>query len=375
MQSGQIAATKRLRSLDVTRGFAISGMVAANTARAIKQAFPGGEPYRTLLHARWEGAHFADIVFPLFLLFVGIAIALSMATQRDQPIPWRRLLRRTFTLIALGLVVNSISLLGSPSGTSLPLNGTLQRIGVVYFVAVLFFLRTSTAARMTACTAILLGYAAALEWLPFPGVGPANLMERNVNIAAWFDLLILGEARIPAGPDGIPIWSAGSLLSLPATAVIPILGTVAGDWIQRRREDPRRLILGLICVGAAAIVAGNLWAFAHPMIKQIWTASFVLYASGIGWVATAIFYWAIEQKQWGGPVLDALEIMGRNSITAYLVHVFAVIIATLALRGAYERLTGVLPPQIGAFAIIFAVLAMVFAPVWWLNRRGWIMRI
>ncbi len=131
MHPDQSATTKRLRSLDVARGFAIAGMIAANTARAVERAFPGGDPYPTLLHARWEGSHFADIVFPLFLFVSGIAIALSSGDRRNRPIPWRRLFRRTFLLIALGLGVNSISLLGGPTGTPLAIDRTLQRIGVV----------------------------------------------------------------------------------------------------------------------------------------------------------------------------------------------------------------------------------------------------
>ncbi|MBJ21350.1 MAG: DUF1624 domain-containing protein [bacterium] len=93
MQTTQDAPTKRLRSLDAARGFAIVGMVAANTARAVERAFPGGDPYPTLLHARWVGVHFADIVFPLFLFFVRIAIALSRGERREEPIAWHPILK------------------------------------------------------------------------------------------------------------------------------------------------------------------------------------------------------------------------------------------------------------------------------------------
>ncbi len=214
-----------------------------------------------------------------------------------------------------------------------------------------------------------------ISWLAFPGVGPGNLLERNLNIAAWSDLLILGEGRLFPDAAGIPTWSAGALLSLPATAVIAILGTLAGEWIQRHGEGPKRLILGLLGAGIAAILCGVAWGSVHPMIKAIWTGSFVLFASGIGLIATALFYVWIECKDRHGAIIRALEIMGRNSITAYLIHVFAVIGATLALRDGYARLAALSSPQIATFAVIGAVLAMVFTPTWWMNRRGWILRI
>ncbi len=375
MSADPIPTTSRLRSLDAARGFAIVGMVAANTSRAVKQAFPSGDPHQTLLHARWVGVHFADIVFPLFLFFVGIAIALSMENRRDQPIPWRRLLVRTLLLIVLGQGVNSISLLGSPAGTPLAINGTLQRIGVVYFVAVPIFLRTTDAVRIGLCATVLLAYGAALEWLPFPGVGPADLLERNLNIAAWVDLTILGESRMVPDANGIPTWSAGGLLSLPSTAVIALVGTLAGGWILRQREDPQRLALGMIGIGVTTLVAGSVWGTVHPMVKQIWTGSFVLHTSGVGLIVMAFFYAAIERKDSQGRLVHALEIMGRNSITAYLVHVLAVIVATVGLRGAYAVLTDVLSPQVATLGIILALLAMVFAPTWWMNRRGFAVRV
>ena len=64
---------KRLISLDVFRGIAITGMILVNMAGVAEQAYPA------LVHADWNGCTVADLVFPFFLFIVGVAIAFSLS--------------------------------------------------------------------------------------------------------------------------------------------------------------------------------------------------------------------------------------------------------------------------------------------------------
>ncbi len=57
----------RDEALDALRGFAIFGMVLVNLQGSEEHAF------RWITHAPWNGLTFADLVFPLFLLAVGLA--------------------------------------------------------------------------------------------------------------------------------------------------------------------------------------------------------------------------------------------------------------------------------------------------------------
>ena len=55
---------KRLLALDVFRGLTIIAMIIVNSPNT----------YGELSHAYWVGINFADLVFPFFVLIVGVAV-------------------------------------------------------------------------------------------------------------------------------------------------------------------------------------------------------------------------------------------------------------------------------------------------------------
>ena len=69
-------ATKpdRLLSLDVLRGLTIAFMIMVNNQ-------VGPAPFRELTHAKWNGFTATDLVFPTFLLLVGLSTVLSMTAR------------------------------------------------------------------------------------------------------------------------------------------------------------------------------------------------------------------------------------------------------------------------------------------------------
>ena len=62
------ARTERLQSLDVFRGLTIATMILVNDAG------DWDKTYAPLLHAEWHGWTLTDLVFPVFLFAIGIAI-------------------------------------------------------------------------------------------------------------------------------------------------------------------------------------------------------------------------------------------------------------------------------------------------------------
>ena len=66
---------------------------------------------------------------------------------------------------------------------------------------------------------------------------------------------------------------------------------------------------------------GWIWGIQFPVIKKIWTSSFVLVAGGYSAMLLGAFYWAVEIKNWrawGQPFVW----IGMNPITLYLVSNF-----------------------------------------------------
>ena len=73
----------------------------------------------------------------------------------------------------------------------------------------------------------------------------------------------------------------------------------------------------LISFGVAGVALGWLWNFQFPVIKKIWTSSFVLVAGGYSALLLAAFYWVVDVlgfQRWCQPFVW----IGMNSITIYL---------------------------------------------------------
>src|SRR5437016_3794637 len=124
---------RRLASLDAFRGLAIVGMLLVNNV-ALDTATP-----RPLTHAPWNGGvYFADLVYPWFLLIVGVAIPFSAGAARAKGVPsWRydlKIVGRAVTLLLLGCLIDS-STWKYPTFDL----GVLQLIGLSYLVGALLY--------------------------------------------------------------------------------------------------------------------------------------------------------------------------------------------------------------------------------------------
>ncbi len=65
----------RLVSLDVFRGLTVAGMILVTDPGTYSAV------YWPLLHAQWNGATPTDMIFPSFLVVVGIAMTFSFASR------------------------------------------------------------------------------------------------------------------------------------------------------------------------------------------------------------------------------------------------------------------------------------------------------
>jgi len=106
---------------------------------AIADAWPGPvtEMFRQqMTHAGWEGFHFIDLIFPLFLLLVGVILPFSILRRVEQGVPRRQLYwhiaRRTAVLILLGWI--NYGLLRF-DWAEMRWSTVLGRIGICYFAA------------------------------------------------------------------------------------------------------------------------------------------------------------------------------------------------------------------------------------------------
>ena len=158
--------------------------------------------------------------------------------------------------------------------------GVLQRIALCYLFASLLFLNRY-ALRGTLISAFVLllgGYWALMTFtVPVPTASGAGSVRHGCATAGynWIDFNYLPGMKWDAtrDPEG--------LLSTPAgDRALACLACLPACVLRERRLEPQRKSLLLIGAGIVMVAAGYLWAVQFPIIKQIWTSSFVLVAGG-----------------------------------------------------------------------------------------------
>lgn len=203
------------------------------------------------------------------------------------------------------------------------------------------FLKPRALAAVTA--ALLLGYWALLAYVPFPDVRPTpggdavitkeagfkdisqlNMASTNlihgsyiqgVNLTDYLDQKYLPGRKYDGtyDPEGI-------LSTLPAIAT-GLLGIFAGLLVRNKSVPDEKKVIWLISAGAASAALGWLWGIEFPVIKKIWTSTYVLVAGGYSAMLLGAFYWIVDVKKWRAWCQPFVWI-GTNPITLYLASNF-----------------------------------------------------
>lgn len=392
---------ERLLSLDVFRGLTVAGMLLVNN--------PGSwaSIYEPLEHAPWFGWTPTDLIFPFFLLIVGVTTHLSREARRargesDAAI-MRQTARRALTIIGLGLLMTGFPyhqfFVHLPGGavfdsTTTPLDlshwrftGVLQRIGICYLIAALLTMRTSVRQQIGIVVALLVGYWLALTLIPVPGHGMGALLlsDPGASLAAYVDRAIIGPHHMWIGGGGI--WDPEGILSSIPAAATAILGVIAGRWIAEPRPLAERLN-GLFAVGALGMMAGLVWAWSFPIGKNLWTSSYVVFTAGMACVAIATCAWLIDVRGWRAWTRPFIP-FGINPIVAFaasgFLSRFIYTLVKVSRNGALVSVQSAMYDSVLAphFAdprdasLLFAVIyvAIFYAVLHSMHRRGIIVKI
>lgn len=95
----------------------------------------------------------------------------------------------------------------------------------------------------------------------------------------------------------------------------------AGLLLRSTDLSDQRKVGWLLGGGVAMMLLGWLWNFQFPVIKKIWTSSYVLVAGGYSGLLLGMFYWMVDVKKRQKWCLPFVWI-GMNSITVYLTSNF-----------------------------------------------------
>jgi len=337
--AGRPPAPQRVVALDVVRGLAIVGMLLVNNT-GDRAATP-----TELAHSPWHGLTVADLVFPLFLFAVGVAMPMSRRAGA-----WRQVLRRCALLFVIGSVLVSAKYRNpAPSAT-----GVLQHIAGAYLLCSAL-LRLPRRWQPVAAIGTLAGVWAAYELAG----GSYGSVE---SIAGQVDAAVLGG------------FSAEGPHNLPTSMVSVWLGVVAGRVFTEHGDERRRmsrlflLATAFMATGAAMATAGV------PVNKELWTPSYVLVTSGISVAALAVAYQVVDRLR-AVRAARPLVVLGANAIAVYVVTTLvaaAVQDGKLAVVRPIQEIAG---ETLGAvvYPVAFVVAAWAFCE--WLYRRRVFIRI
>lgn len=303
-------------------------------------------------HVEWEGFVYYDLIFPLFMFLVGVVLPYSLSRYEGHPGDAHvRILRRAALLIFLGWVHWRVFDLDF---AQMRWPGVLQRIGIGYFFAALAVLHLRLRGQIALTLSLLFGYWLILLLVPTPG-GHAWDLTMQGNLAGWLDRTYL--------PGSLCCYTFGDnegiLSTMPSIATV-MLGVFAGTWLRSSRT-PNDKARGLAAAGLVSLAIGYLWWPLFPVIKNLWTSSYVMLAGGWSLLLLALFYYVIDvrgYRRWAFPFV----VIGMNAITIYVIQEIVDFnqIATFFAGGVAKMLTA------GAAAVLIAATAVV---VRWLFLR------
>jgi predicted acyltransferase len=330
------STTNRVASVDALRGFAMLWIITGDAlAWSIHDMADGkGGPLSAaatfvseqLRHVEWDGLRFYDFLFPLFVFVTGVSIVLSLPRLVEREGKWRshrRVLIRSLLLFALGLIYY-----GGASNVwpDVRLLGVLQRIALCYLFASLLFLNLDVRGLVIAFLTLIVGYWALMTFVPAPEIGAGSFTE-EANLARWIDAHYLPGLRLYGEWD-----PEGLLSTLPAIGTC-LLGVLAGIVLKEKRADPTQKALWLIGAGVVLVATGYLWGLQFPIVKKLWTSSFVLVAGGYSALLLGMLYLLTDvrgQKAW----VLVFFWFGANAILLYMIN------GVVEFRALASRLVG-----------------------------------
>lgn len=337
----------RVGALDAYRGFvllliAFGGFGLAETA----SGFLGDDSsphfwkavHNQFTHAPWTDWSLWDLLQPSFMFLVGASLAYSLERRHAQAhsgaAMFGHIMARSLALVALGLLIVS----NNEATTKWSFVNMLTQIGLGLPFVYLFW-RQRNATLILGALLILLGAYCAYVWYPAADIGAgspevgvspawakahltgvAPEWQKNSNIGHAIDVWLLNlfprNEPFTHNPGGYQ-----TINFIPSIATM-LFGLAAGETIRAKSKGKDRIrflvVAGILGVGLGLTIDG---LGVCPIVKRIWTPSWVLFSSGVCALILGTLYYLIDIKGMAR-VTFPLRVAGMNAITLYLMSQF-----------------------------------------------------
>lgn len=367
----QPVSSQRLYSLDALRGFDMFWIMGAEEIfHALAKAT--GSPFweviaNELTHPAWNGFHFYDLIFPLFLFMAGVATPFSVGRElekgKNKNELLLRVIKRGLILVLLGIIYNN-GLIIKPLD-QIRFGSVLGRIGLAYMFANIIYLYTKQRTQIAWFCFLLIGYWLMLKFNSAPGY-PRGDLSMEGNFASYLDRhLIPGKLYLGIhDPEGL-------------TSTIPAIGTgllgiMAGNFLKNSDFSGQKKSLYLFISGLIFIGVAHLWDLDFPINKNLWSSSFVLNVGGYSLVLLGIFYYIIDvlgYKKWA----FFFKVIGMNSILIYLSGAF--INWTYTTNGFFQWLGQLIGNPYNAVAMAICYVLVKWAFLYFMYKKNVFLRV
>ncbi|HTJ53336.1 MAG TPA: DUF5009 domain-containing protein [Cyclobacteriaceae bacterium] len=353
-----VAPSQRLYSLDALRGFDMFWILGAEEI-VNSLAEVTGSPFWKMIaleltHPDWNGFHFYDLIFPLFLFMAGVATPYSIGNALEKGVNKNQLLlriiRRGLVLVLIGIFYNNGLKLHPLAEMRFP--SVLGRIGLAYMFANIIYLYTQQRGQIIWFWGLLVGYWLMLFFNSAPGF-PMGDLTMEGNFASYLDRLIIpGKLYLTIhDPEGL-------ISTIPAIST-GLLGIYAGNLLKNSPLTQLKKTLRLVLIGVVFLIVAQLWNLIFPINKNLWSSSFVLHVGGLSLLLLAFFYYVIDvlgYKRWA----FFFTVIGMNSILIYVSG--RIINWSYATKGFFEWLLQIVgdPYNAVVFAICYVLVKWMF---------------
>jgi predicted acyltransferase len=323
MAEQPIQIQERLISIDALRGLAMFLILSIDIGGApVLPTFAQlwGEKFGNLVssqfsYASTEGMRICFLAMPMFLFVVGLVIPLSMSKRLAQQPNSRsniylHIIKRALILFLLGLIAGG-HLLDLKFATMPLYNNVLEYIGIGYLVCAIIVLNTTWAFQLILTVGLLVAYWLAFLVIPVPGSN-ARVFSSQMNLAIYIDNVLLGPFHKPGS------WQVLATINFIANMLI---GVLMGQILNHSLDKKCKAKL-LVACALAMLMAGLAWAEMFPIIRNLWSSSFVLVTCGMTTLILSALYLIIDilgYQKWG----FIFVVFGVNSISIYMMaHLF-----------------------------------------------------
>ncbi|PID82539.1 MAG: hypothetical protein CSB16_00845 [Clostridiales bacterium] len=308
---------QRLKSIDIIRGLVILKLILGFHPGIAEHVPP------ILKHAHWEGCTISDLVFPAFSITMCMLIPYLVDSKIKKGFSSKEIflygLKKVITLTVLGIFLNAFPTFNL---STVRIPGVLQRQGFLLFTGIIIYLLVKKLTKERKKQVLILISLAVLimtiSYALIPSTDDLTLVKRVDSFAFG----------VHTNYEG---WDSEGILSTFNSISTALIAIVIGIFLKSEKSNKYKFAFLLIS-GIILIVLGKSISLYYPMVKRLWTPSFVLFSAGVFVTLYSVILFIIDIlgfDKFTSPVL----LLSRHSLAIYFFNsISSKVIAAITFR-------------------------------------------